>query len=297
VTQGRPRIGLTGATGFLGKAVARALAGGGIDVVPLGRSGDRLWQAEWTADQMHPALADLDILIHAAARVPRDMKDASEAETCLRVNALGTLALVQAAQAAGVKRFLLVSTANFVERRPASIEDDALPGCHPIAAPYYLTSKLIAETYLLATAGPTMQGLIVRPSAIYGPGMSSGIVSVVLNRFREGQPIVLHDGGRHAADYVFVDDVAYLIMKAALSSLVGHLNAGSGVASDLQQLASAARAAVPDSPSTVTVEAADPDRPPSGFSALNITRAKVAFGYQPRSLVAGMRDMLPETVR
>lgn len=295
MTEGRAQVGLTGASGFLGGAVARSLAAEGVEVARLGRGEARPWRAEWTAGQMEPALAGLEVLIHAAAHVPRDMRDASEAETCLRVNALGTLALAQAARAAGVQRFVFVSTANFVERRAAPIGDDALPGCHPLAAPYYLTSKLTAETYVLAAAGGAMQALIVRPSAIYGPGMSSGIVPVVLNRFRDGQPVVLHDGGRHAADYVFVDDVADLIATAARSSLAGHLNAGSGVASDLQELAAAARAVLPDSPSTVTVEAPEPGRPAAGFSALDVTRARTAFGYRPRSLVQGLRDMLAGT--
>ena len=292
MTEDRLRVGLSGATGFLGGAVARSLAADGIEAVRLGGSETRLWRAEWTARQMEPALVGLDILIHAAARVPRDMKDPSEAEACLRVNALGTLALAQAAQAAGVRRFIFVSTANFVERRPMPIADDALPGRHPLAAPYYLTSKLVAETYVMAAAGAGMQTLIVRPSAIYGPGMSGGIVSVILDRFRDGQPVVLHDGGRHAADYVFVDDVADLIAKASRSSLAGHLNAGSGVASDLRDLAQAARAVFPGSPSTLTVEPADPARPASGFSALDVTRARDALGYRPRSLVQGLRDML-----
>lgn len=295
MTVDRPRVGLSGATGFLGGAVARNLAACGTEVVRLGSGEARPWRAEWTAGQMEPALGGLDVVIHAAARVPRDMKDASEAEACLRVNALGTLALVQAAQAAGVQRFVFVSTANFVERRPTPIADDAMPGCLPLAAPYYLASKLVAETYVMAATGAGMQALIVRPSAIYGPGMSGGIVSVMLDRFRAGQPVVLHDGGRHAADHVYVDDVADLIVKAARSPLVGHLNAGSGVASDLRDLAQAARAAVPDSASVVTVEPADPARPASGFSALDITRARNALGYRPRSLAQGLRDMLAAT--
>lgn len=286
------KVGLSGATGFLGAAVMRSFAAGGIEAARLGGSETRLWRAEWTPEQMEPALVGLDILIHAAARVPRDMKDASEAEACLRVNALGTLALAQAAQAVGVKRFVFVSTANFVERRPAPIADDALPGCPPLAAPYYLTSKLVAETFVMATTGDEMQALIVRPSAIYGPGMSGGIVSIILNRFRDGQPVVLHDGGRHTADYVFVDDVADLIVKACQSSLVGFLNAGSGVASDLRELAQTARAVFPGSPSALTVEPADPARSASGFSALDVTRARNALGYRPRTLVQGMRDML-----
>jgi len=295
VTEAAPRVGMTGASGFLGKAVARALPAHGLEFLSLGANADRPWRAEWPPDRMEPAVSGLEVLIHAAAHVPRDMRNPAEAEACLRVNALGTLALAQAARAAGVRRFVFVSTANFIERRQASIEDDALPGRHPLAAPYYLTSKLIAETYVMATAGKDMEAQIIRPSAIYGPGMSAGIVSVMLNRLRDGEPVVLHDGGRHAADYVFVDDVADLIATAASSSLVGHLNAGSGVASDLHDVAKAARAIFPDSPSTVTVEAAQPGRPPSGFSALDLTRARAAFDYRPRSLVQGMRDMLAET--
>lgn len=294
MTQDRLRVGLTGASGFLGSALARALASRGVQVLRLGRRETRLWHAEWAPERMQPALSGLEVLIHAAARVPHHMKDASEAEACLLVNCLGTLFLVQAARAAGVRRFVFVSTANFVERRQAPIKDDALPGRPPLAAPYYLASKLIAETYVMAAAGD-MQALIVRPSAIYGPGMAAGIVPMMLDRLSRGEPIVLHDGGRHAADYVYVDDVAALIAMAAASPLVGHLNAGSGVASDLHDVANAARALFPDSSSIVTIEAPDTDRPPPGFSALDLTRAQEAFGYRPRPLFQGMRDMLART--
>jgi UDP-glucose 4-epimerase len=293
VISGRPLVGLTGATGFLGTAVTRACQARALDVVALGREGTRPWRAEWTTEQMTSSLVGLDILIHAAARVPHDMKDASEAEACYRVNALGTLALAQACRAAGVRRFLLVSTANFVERRPAPVEDDAMPAVPPLWAPYYLTSKLVAETYV-STVLNGREALILRPSSIYGPGMSTGIVPLLLNRLRTGQPIVLQDGGRHSADYVYVDDVAGLVVDAALSGLVGHLNAGSGVASDLNDLVRAANAAVSDSSSAVTGEQPDLSRPPTGFSALNLTRARATFGYRPRSLKEGMRDMLAE---
>lgn len=294
--EARARVGLTGASGFLGRALTRALLAHGLEVELLGRDEARPWKAEWPPERMEAALSGLQFLIHAAARVPRDMRDASEAKACLWVNALGTLALTQAAQAAGIQRFLFVSTANFVERRQTPIEDDAFPGCHPLSAPYYLTSKLIAETYVLAAATGGMQVLIVRPSAIYGPGMTAGSVSVVLNRLRSGEPVVLRDGGRHSADYVFLDDVADLIAMAVPSTLVGHLNAGSGVGSDLHRVVEAARALFPHSASTVTVEPSDGAWPPPGFSALNVTRAQIAFDYRPRSLVQGMRDMLAQMV-
>ena len=58
MTEGSSRIGLTGASGFLGRAVARRLTAEGGEVVRLGRTEVRPWHAEWTAGQMEPALAD-----------------------------------------------------------------------------------------------------------------------------------------------------------------------------------------------------------------------------------------------
>lgn len=243
----------------------------------------------WDAGAGEPALdlRGIYTLIHSAAFVPPDMTDATHACRCVEVNALGTLALIKAAQACGVARFVLISSANIIERRSGPIPDDAYPAHHHTQAAYYLTSKLLAETYVQAEA-ERIGTLIVRPSSIYGPGSPGGALDAILGRLERNETVIIRDGGRYTADYVFVDDVATLLARAALSPMRGFLNAGSGVATDLLGVLELAQACVPDSISRIVIDPPAPARPAGGFSALDIRRAHAAFDYRPRTLDQGL---------
>ncbi len=293
-----PRVAITGADGFLGSALTHALHGKGARLAPLRRNGggsdllSRPWRAEWPVERTAEVLADVDVVVHAAAHVPVDMLDPAEAERCLSVNALGTLRLAQAARSAGVRRFVLLSTSAFLERSDAPLPDDAFPTAPFRSAPYYAASKLLAEAWLYAVAADKMETLVVRPGSVYGPGMKGGVVSVLLERAQRGAPILLRDGGRHAADYVHVDDVAELTARGALSDMTGSLNAGTGVSTDLLGLSKAVLALFPRGLSAITVDPPDPDRPASGLPALDPQRARRDLGWSPRTLRQGLTDML-----
>ena len=259
------------------------------------RSLDGYRSAAWDAADDRDAsaiLRGIGTVVHAAAHVPSDMTDPGEAETCMAINALGTLRLLRAAGAAGVGRFVHVSTGGLFARQDAPVEDDDCPRAYPHGASCYLSSKLAAEALVVAAGG--IETLIVRPSSIYGSGSRGGFINLVLDRLSRHEALTLHDGGRHAADFVHVEDVADLVARAALSRHRGFLNAGSGVAHDLRSVVEIARQLLPGSRSKVAIEDPAPGQAPGGFAALSTDRARALFGYRPRPLAEGLAQVLAE---
>jgi nucleoside-diphosphate-sugar epimerase len=149
-------LALTGATGFVGSAIARRLRSSGWAVRALCRSAapPALPGVEWVGGSLEDAAAlrvlsaDADALVHCAGAV----RGATAADFD-RTNLHGTRRLVQAATRSGVSRFLLISS---------------LAAREPHLSPY-ARSKRLGEDALQAGAG-RMAWTILRPPAVYGPG-------------------------------------------------------------------------------------------------------------------------------
>jgi UDP-glucose 4-epimerase len=291
-------IAVTGAGGMLGRCLIDRLLARGHAVIAFSRSlpaADETplvvrWSMDWDETELSDHLRGVDTIIHAAAHIPRDMSDPKEALPCLQANALTTLNLLRAAELCGVRRFLYVSSANAL--RPsdrAVVEDDPPGGEH---APYYLGSKLLAEIYVKAAGTRGLSCLVVRPSSIYGPGMVRGVLLNFATQLRAGRRVIVNDGGRFHADFVWRDDVAYLITHAAESDRVGALNVGSGEAHSLLQVATRVSRLLQADPTLVEVEPADETRRSFGFAPVDISRARDWYNFQPTSLDAGLRQWL-----
>lgn len=181
---------LTGASGFVGGAVLKALAPreNVITVVPL-RSSLRSMPAgvisypivDLTDDQSAPLKAHgPDVVIHCASRV-HVMADtaADPLAEFRRVNVDGTLALARAARASGARRFVFVSSikVNGEQTQPgfAYCADDAPQPVDP-----YGISKHEAEQGLFALGAETgMEVVIIRPVLVYGPGVKANFLSMM----------------------------------------------------------------------------------------------------------------------
>lgn len=168
---------LTGASGFIGRGVFQQLVGCGIPVRPVYRSAAQAAcvvgavvvsnleaDTDWTA-----ALQGVDVVIHAAARAHIMRDEALDPLTeYRRVNVVGTLNLARQAVAAGVKRFVFVSSVgvNGVATYGKPFTSDDVPSP---AGPYAL-SKWEAEQGLCSIAAQTgLEVVIIRPPLVYGP--------------------------------------------------------------------------------------------------------------------------------
>lgn len=295
------RLCLTGATGTIGSRVLAAALHEEGSVVALVRSSsmERLSGAgaevvAWDLDAPalpEEALRGVDTVCHMAAFIPPDMHDSAHAEACLRRNAVATLRLLESARRAGVRRFVYFSSGNtyLPQGRPAREEDPLFPASR---APYYLASKMVGEVFVEHVgAGGEMSTVTLRVSSVYGPGMRPhGLVPRFLDAAANGERLVVRDGGRYAADLVYVDDVVdATLWIAGDAGITGPLNVGSGVASTTLDVARAVAAlhSLPEE----RVEVLAPTGAPvaaEGFAPLDISRAVRVLGYAPVPLREGL---------
>ncbi len=213
------RILVTGATGFIGGAVARRLLSEGHSVRAMARTPERAADlAALGADVVMADLGDEDLLdravqgcsvvIHCAAQVgPADTRMAFEGP-----NVAGTENMLVACGKGAVKRFVFLSSvAAFGLPAAGVITDDSARG---LAGEAYSDSKFGAEEAVWSFC--RARGLpftIVRPSCVYGP--KSPYWSLIpFKQILKGK-FLLVAGGRGSFNYVYIDNLVDAILLAA----------------------------------------------------------------------------------
>lgn len=210
------RIGVTGATGFLGRYIARALSAAGHSLRCWRRPASNLtgmndFGAEWITGGLgdEQAAAELvvgcDAVVHAALDRPGAGFRGSEGDLVpfVEKNVVGTLKLIEAARKAGVSRFVFVSSCSVHEK---ILDDRPLDETHPLwSTSHYGAHKAAIEAFVHSYGhGHGFPICALRPTGIYGldePAAGSKWFELVQAVVR-GEPVACRRGGKevHAAD-------------------------------------------------------------------------------------------------
>ena len=170
---------VTGATGFLGSHVARALAGRGEDVRVLVRPSSDLRALEGlAAERMQGDLRDSASLARAvegASRVFHVAADyrlwARDPREIYESNVAGTQNLLDAARRASVEKFVYTSTvATIAVPRRGALPDECTESSISEMIGHYKRSKFEAETCAVQAARAGLPVVIVNPTTPVGPG-------------------------------------------------------------------------------------------------------------------------------
>lgn len=213
---------VTGASGFLGRAVARELLKAGHTVRTLQRrpSGvdgalDALGSVT-DARHVANALDRIDGVVHLAAKVSL----AGVRDDFWRVNVEGTRTLLDAAEQAGVSRFVQVSSPSVAHRGKALAGVGAEPASPEHARGDYARTKAQAELIALERNSPAMRVIAVRPHLVWGPG-DTQLVERIIDRARRGRLPLLNGGGA-LIDTTYVDNAATGIVAALRHADTAH---------------------------------------------------------------------------
>lgn len=205
---------VTGASGYLGGRVAAAITARGDRVRTLQRrpSGiDGVVDVRGALDDPVARVAALEgasAVVHLAAKV----SFAGEPAEFVRVNVDGTRALLADARAAGVTRFLFVSSPSVAHAGRAIMGDGAEPADPVHARGDYARTKAAAELLALAADAPGFAVAAVRPHIVWGPGDPQLTKRIQDRALRGRLPLV--GSGAALVDSTYIDDAVSGILAA-----------------------------------------------------------------------------------
>lgn len=207
----RTDLAVTGASGFVGRAVVEAALRTGRSVRTLG-GPHALANVDWRVDLNDPealtaALAGASAVIHAAGLAHVFGPSARDWGAFERVNVVGTENVIRAAIAAGVKRFVLVSSVAVYGKQPDAKVGGPVTEVTPCApvSPYGL-SKLLAEECAARLSAGVLPLTILRVPTVYGEGDRGNMARLI--RAIRRRRFALLGAGRNKKTLIHRDDAA-----------------------------------------------------------------------------------------
>jgi UDP-glucose 4-epimerase len=242
--EGTPvRVLVTGGAGFIGSHVVDGLVEQGHDVIALddlssGKRSNVHSQARLVImDIRDPRVRGLfseerpEVIVHHAAQI-NVRTSVTDPHLDADINILGTINVLEAAAAAGARRFIFASTGGAIYGEQERFPADENHPTRPIS-PYGM-SKLAAETYIgffSRTRG--LQTVVLRYANVYGPRQDphgeAGVVAIFATAMRQGRSPTIFGDGEQTRDFVHVQDVARANISALAAPSGETFNIGTGV--------------------------------------------------------------------
>lgn len=296
---------VTGGAGFIGSHLVHRLVrdGHGVTVLDDFSTGTRenlapvfenirvIEGSVEDASACRDAVRDVEFVLHhaALASVPVSLAEPSRAHA---INTGGTVNLLEAARAAGVRRFINASTCAHYGNDPALPKTENMP---PQPVSPYAASKAGAELFCgMFYRAYGLETISLRYFNVFGERqLAESAYAAVIPKFivaalSQEKPVIFGDG-EQTRDFVYVDDVvsANLLACAATRGIGESFNIGSGVRTSLNSL----WAQIADITGTTVAPEFEPARPGEvRDSVCSAQKAATLLGYRPAvTLHAGLR--------
>ena len=287
------RVLVTGGLGFLGSFTAEKLVEKGHEVCILDAKytnkveevpGAECYDIDITWDlTKFASIPRVDVVVHFAGQT-KVVDSMRNPHWDFKQNVYGTMQVLRFMEKRGIERIIFAST-SAVYGDPKKLcvneEDPTEP------ASYYGLSKSIAEQYLLwYWKLGRIEPVIFRYFNIYGPRKPDNVIGIFSKCVVENKPLPVRGNGDAIRDYVYIDDVVELNLKAIEDPKPGIYNVGSGKPTKLRDLVELFGREygvkyVPLKPGEI-----------QGFYA-DITKVKKVYGFRPKTeLREGIRKVV-----
>ena len=291
------RVLVTGASGFIGRAVVGALRGRGVAVTAVDREPP---DASWDGG-VHVVTGDLaeqETCVAAFETRPTSVVHLAALTSVLRSvdapmqtfaqNVTITQVLLELSRGSGVEAFVLASTNAVVGNVGTSVINVDLP-LRPLT-PYGAT-KAACEMLLSAYSGSYgMATAALRFTNVYGPGMShkDSFVPRMMRAALSGTGVKVYGDGQQRRDLVFIDDVVSGVLRALDTRYDGRAIIGSGRSVSVLEMIDTVRAVTGRPVPAEHIEA------PAGEMPAVVVDVANDLGYEP---TVSLEDGLARTWR
>jgi len=208
---------ITGATGFIGNRLVNELLNLGAEVHVLARSQKKVVELYgnkvtffggdlWNTDVIDEATRNCDIIFHLAAFANIWSKDKMLA---YKTNVTGTKNILEAALRNKINKVVFTSSAAVFPPSQNGEEIDETFLLPEIFLTDYETTKVIAEQLCIEYSKKGLDVVIVNPPRVFGPGLlnKSNSVTILIEKYINGNWRIIPGNGEAIGNYVFIDDV------------------------------------------------------------------------------------------
>ena len=242
----------------------------------------------------HMAACDGCFHLAAVASVVRSFEDWAETH---RVNALGTVTVLEQALRAGIP--VVAASSAAVYGIPTAVPQEEDAQVDPLS-PYGL-DKLTGERHAQLMAGHGLKACAMRFFNVYGPRQDpkspySGVISIFADRALQGRPLVIDGAGDQTRDFIYVTDVTAalvlamrFLMQAGTGGRFEVFNVCGGTETSISTLAAAVIAAT-ESPADIEYGPARTGDIPRSLGAPAKAAARLGFRADT-SLEQGLRSL------